>query len=105
MSFFPLPSVAWYQDRASRAAGLLLIEVWRVSASMAFAPDSNASTSIPWSAAGTSPTGPSTEVRPPTQSHIGNLAIQFSFMATVSSLLLSPVIATAWAAKLRPFFS
>ena len=49
----------------------------------------------PSSAAGTSPTALITEVRPPIQSYIGNLASQPFFTAYRSSSLSMPVTATA----------
>ena len=46
----------------------------RVASSIAAAPARSAVTSIPWSAAGSRPTALVSEVRPPTQSHIGKRA-------------------------------
>ena len=80
MSFEPLPSVAKYHIRASSAAGLFAVLVERVVTSMAAAPASIRSMSSPWIAAGKSPTAASSEVRPPTQSHMGRKSSQlFSF--------------------------
>ena len=58
--------------------------------------------SSPCSAIGTSPTALITEVRPPTQSHIGKRRSQPPFSATLSSSLPAPVTATACSAKFKP---
>ena len=49
--------------------------------------------------AGNRPTADITLVRPPTQSHIGNLAIQPLFLRLWSSLIPTPVTATACSRK------
>ena len=54
-------------------------------------------------AMGSSPTAEQTEVRPPTQSHMGKRAIQPSDSAVWSSLLPRPLTQTACLGKLRPF--
>ena len=90
MSFEPRPSVAKYHMSASSAAGFSRVVARRVAASIAAAPASIASMSIPWSAAGNRPTAHSSLVRPPTQSHIGKRASQPSFWASWSSLRIGP---------------
>ena len=102
MSFAPRPAVSRYQASARRAAGFRATSLARVAASHAAAPASISSTSIPWRAAGRSPTAERTEVRPPTQSHIGNRSRHPSFRARRSSSLPSWVIAMAWAGNERP---
>ena len=69
---------------------------WRVLSSMARAPARKASMSTPWRAAGTRPTTLMTEVRPPTQSDMGNRLSQPWAAASLSSFEPGPVTATAW---------
>ena len=76
----------------------------RVLASIAAAPSRNSTTSSPCSAIGTSPTALITEVRPPTQSHIGNRSSHPSATATLSRSLPSPVTATKFFANGMPDF-
>ena len=66
---------------------------------MTLAPSSIARMSMPCKAAGKSPTAESSEVRPPTQSDIGNVVIQPSDLANLSSWLSTPVMAIACLAK------
>ena len=77
----------------------------RVAASHAAAPASRPSTSIPWRAAGSSPTADSSLVRPPTQSYIGNRASHPSPVATASIFDPGMVIATKCFAKTDSFLS
>jgi hypothetical protein len=76
MSFAPRPPVSACQASASIAAGFRATSGTRVAASQAAAPESIAGMSRPWSAAGRRPTAESSEVRPPTQSHIGKRSSQ-----------------------------
>ncbi len=102
MAFAPRPSPTACQARARSAAGLRRVSRRRVASSIAAAPARSSITSIPWSAAGRRPTALVTDVRPPTQSHIGNRARKPCSRACRSSALPSWVIATAWAPKSRP---
>ena len=104
MSFAPRPSVSACQASASIAAGFRATSGTRVAVSQAAAPESIAGKSRPWSAAGRRPTAESSEVRPPTQSHIGKRSSQPPFAATSSSSLCAPVTATACFANSRPAF-
>ena len=101
MSFSPLPLVAWCHMRASRAAGFLVVLVARVAMSILPAPSRNSSILIPCSAMGTRPTVAMSDVRPPTQSHMGKRLSQPPSTATLSSFDPSPVMATACLAKSR----
>ena len=74
----------------------------RVRPSIAAAPSSIPFMSIPWRVAGKSPTADISEVRPPTQSHIGNRSRKPCSTAKRSSLLPSSVTATAWGPSFRP---
>ena len=71
MSFSPFPPVHLNHINANKAAGFLSVWGTRVAASMAAAPASISSMSIPCKAAGRSPTAANSLVLPPTQSHIG----------------------------------
>src|ERR1041385_7139671 len=74
----------------------------RVHSSIAAAPASRLSIFNPCSAAGSSPTALMTEVRPPTQSHIGNRPSQPFLSAYLSNSLRDPVTATACLLKSNP---
>ncbi len=78
------------------------MSAWRVSSSQAAAPANSWSMSMPCRAAGSSPTVAVSLVRPPIQSHMGNRFSHPSSSAILSSLLPSPVIATACLEKSNP---
>ncbi len=95
MSLWPCPRPAWNHMSASIAAGLRRGSGRRVTSSISRAPRSSASMSMPCTAAGSRPTADSTDVRPPTQSHIGKRASHPPAIAKRSSWLPSCVTATA----------